>query len=61
MKTIFRNQKSPPKLFFMIWGQKKNFEKKKVKFAPKKQKKRDFQKFVWPIFWPERDKVAPDL
>ena len=38
MKTVFRNKKSHQKPFFMIWGEKKFFEKK-VKFSPKKAKK----------------------
>ena len=41
MKTVFANKKSPQKPFFMIWGQKKIFEKK-YEFCPKKPKKTRF-------------------
>ena len=58
MKIVFRNKKSPQNPFFMILEQKKIFEKKKCNFRPKKAKKRDFQKFLWPIFWSETEKLG---
>ena len=51
-------QKKPLKTIFHHFGAKKIFYEKKGIFCPKKPKKGDFQKFLWPIIWPETDKVG---
>ena len=58
MKTVFANKKSPQKPFFMIWGQKKFFEKKNVNFAQKSQKNAIFRNFCGRFFGRKQTKSA---
>ena len=58
MKTIFENKKSPQKPFFMIWGQKKFFEKKSVNFAQKNKKNAIFRNFCGRFFGRKQTKSA---